>query len=677
MTARRRPPPPRRRREGLVTAVVFVLLIHLGATTTAWLDPLGAEALRAGWRAALGSLATPLPILALAPLALPAGRWRTSATLALAFGLLLAGALGIGGQVGEALAAGVRTVAGGEGLLALLYLLATALVWRSGLAAVLGRLAALGRVRMAALWRSRPRSPQARRPRPAKRASAPAPQPPAPPADPARSAKRRPAASAAASPRREPAMAEYRLPTTLLKRAERSPAEPRAELERLGEDVRQTLREVTGVDPRLVDIAVGRSVIRLEFEVPSSSPLGRIRGAAENIALTTASVGKVRVVAPVPGRGTVAVEIPRRTVSTLRLREALESPEAAANPDSPLSFIMGSKVDGTLLTVDLAKLPHMLIAGATQSGKSVFINTLLLNLIYRNPPSRLKLILIDMKRVELAFYRDIPHLLVPIVTTTDAALNALEWACREVDRRYAKLEEVGAKDLFEHNRKAAVPMPWVVIVIDELSPLLDHGRGRVLESLSDLSERARAAGLHIVASMQRPDARKLDGSIKANLPGKVSFRLGTRADSTTIFGRGGAEDLLGRGDLYFDSPQFGDLIRCQAPLVETEEIEAVLDYLREHYGSASYDPGVQEELTVAATVGHDPLEGVSPGDRELLDRIRDGMAGEEAISVSQLQRQYGIGYNKAARLMMLMERLGWVAKDAAAAAGKKSWSVRV
>ena len=470
----------------------------------------------------------------------------------------------------------------------------------------------------------------------------------------------------------KPSSKGYHIPTELLHKPEPVIEMGMQEVKDMADIIIKTLKDCAGSETFYESCAQGRSVVRFEFRVSPSANLSKIRSSAENIAVAIASVGKVRIEAPVIGKSTIAVEIPQRNKSILRLSEVIKNQKNA----NGLNFIMGARVDGSLFNVDLASLPHMLIAGATQSGKSVFVNTLLLNLIYNKSPKDLKLILADMKKVELTLYKDIPHLLVPIVSTPDPALNALDWARVEVDRRYELLEESKTKNLEEYNKKSKNKLPYIVIVLEELSALLITSKNRVIESLSDLSERARAAGVHLIATMQRPDSKKLDGSVKANLPGKVSFRLGTRSDSITVFGKGGAENLLGRGDLYFDSPTHPELIRCQAPLVETEEIEKVLDYLIKNYGEAEYDKSVEGEvITPIDEINDDILEGMSSTDRQLINDIRQRIKDEDAISVSQLQRLFGIGYNKASRMMMIMEQLNWVHQDPNTSAGKKGWVV--
>lgn len=470
----------------------------------------------------------------------------------------------------------------------------------------------------------------------------------------------------------KPKIKSYHIPTELLHKPEPVIEMGIQEVKDMADIIIKTLKDCAGSETFYESCAQGRSVVRFEFRVSPSANLSKIRSSAENIAVAIASVGKVRIEAPVIGKSTIAVEIPQRNKSILRLSEVIKNQKNA----NGLNFIMGARVDGSLFNVDLASLPHMLIAGATQSGKSVFVNTLLLNLIYNKSPKELKLILADMKKVELTLYKDIPHLLVPIVSTPDPALNALDWARIEVDRRYELLEESKTKNLEEYNKKSKNKLPYIVIVLEELSALLITSKNRVIESLSDLSERARAAGVHLIATMQRPDSKKLDGSVKANLPGKVSFRLGTRSDSITVFGKGGAENLLGRGDLYFDSPTHPELIRCQAPLVETEEIEKVLNYLIKNYGEAEYDKSVEGEvITPIDEINDDILEGMSSTDRQLINDIRQRIKDEDAISVSQLQRLFGIGYNKASRMMMIMEQLNWVHQDPNTSAGKKGWVV--
>lgn len=655
---------------GVLPGVIFFILLHLTATTTTWLGPLG-SLYKSTWYPLVGPSSPILPLIifgiVLSAWGEDQSKWRYALLPYLPLAL---GSLGWGGAMGDWTVDKLTYILGAGGV--------ETIHW--------GAIIAINWTFFGGFWRtlfsatnereseSRPPTQTKRR---RKRQTVPPTLPESQDSPPKKRRKRvkKKVASSPESPT-SPETPPYAIPLELLTKAEKAPSEPKRELSAIADAIVNTLADIAQIEPVWLNTDVGRTVIRVELEVPHSTNLGKVRGAAENIALAVSSPGKVRVIAPVVGKGTIAIEIPRKKKSTLRLREVLES-EALSHDDHPLAFVMGTQVSGGLLVENLAEMPHLLIAGATQSGKSVFANTFLLNLIYRNSPDQLRLILMDMKKVELTLYKDIPHLLVPIITSTEHALNALDWACRETDRRYDLLGDLGVKNLKEYNRRAEDPLPYIVVVIEELSALLNQSKGRVQEYLSDLSERSRAAGIHLVATMQRPDSKKLDGSIKANLPGKISFRLGTRADSITIFGTKGAEDLLGRGDLYFDGPNHPELVRCQAPLVETKEIDGVLDYLRDTFGMAKYDESLSTVVKSGGGGGGGMREGIPKKDQDFLDQIRGEIGEMDKLSISGLQRQFGIGYNKAARLMMFMEKLGWVSQDPDSKAGQKGFVVHL
>ncbi|MHA2620725.1 MAG: DNA translocase FtsK [bacterium JZ-2024 1] len=452
---------------------------------------------------------------------------------------------------------------------------------------------------------------------------------------------------------------KYHLPLDLLDDPKPVPEPSRDEVERKGQTILQIVERLARVKPELVQVTWGGRLLRFELMVPAYTDLNRLRNLSDNLAMALASQGDVMITAPVPGKNTVLVEVPRHIKVEVSLKEMLASP-AFANAKSSLAFVLGKSVEGEAMVANLDDLPHLLIGGATGSGKSVFLNSLALSLMYLSPPSRVRLILIDPKQVDFSGFEGIPHLLVPIITKPKEAVKALEWAVHETQRRYELLKQKGYANLREYHAKEKDRIPYVVIIIDELNYLLKETReGRDVERyFGALSQIARAAGIHLAVATQRPDARRIEGGIKANLPARISFKLSSKVDSITILDTVGAEKLLGRGDMLVILPDSDKPIRLQAPYVSPGEISRVVRYAIEQYGIAQYDHEVMESLRV------DEEEEISLDDLEedagLMQEIRDFLMGQEEVSVSLLQRKFRIGYNKASRLMDLLERLGWV-----------------
>lgn len=449
----------------------------------------------------------------------------------------------------------------------------------------------------------------------------------------------------------------YQIPFELLDAPPPEKEDSEAEIERKGERILFLLEKMAKVEARIVDVQSSPRVVRYELSVPAYVDLNRIRSAADNIAMSLAARGDVIIQAPVPGKETIAVEVPRAYRGDVSLRQILQS-SAFMNSPSPLTIAIGKDLEGRILIATLDDMPHLLIGGSTGSGKSVFLTALVVSLIYKSPPSQVRMILVDPKQVDLSNFEDIPHLLVPIVTAPKMAVKALGWAVEETQRRYQFLKEQGFKKISEYNEKAKDPIPYIVIIIDELNFLLKETReGREVERyFASLSQIARAAGIHLAVATQRPDAKRIEGGIKANLPARISFKLSSKADSMTILDMTGAEKLLGKGDLLFASPSLDKPCRLQAPYVSPEELERVAEYLKENYGTAQYDEEVMNSLIVEEEEG----ENIEVEDPELLEQVKEMLLTLDEVSVSLLQRRFRIGYNKASRLMDELERLGWV-----------------
>lgn len=451
----------------------------------------------------------------------------------------------------------------------------------------------------------------------------------------------------------------YHLPLNLLNDPKPVPEPSRDEIERKAQVILQIVERLARVKPELIQTTWSGRILRFELMVPAYTDLNRLRNVSDNLAMALASQGDVMITAPVPGKNTVLVEVPRNVKVEVSLKEMLTSP-TFAEASSPLAFVLGKSVEGETMIAHLDDLPHLLIGGSTGSGKSVFLNSLVLSLMYRSAPSRVRLILIDPKQVDFSGFEGIPHLLVPIITKPKEAVKALEWAVNETQRRYELLKQKGYANLKEYREKEKDDLPYVVVIIDELNYLLKETReGRDVERyFGALSQIARAAGLHLAVATQRPDARRIEGGIKANLPARISFKLSSKVDSMTILDTTGAEKLLGRGDMLVSLPDSDKPVRLQAPYVSPEEIARVVRYAIDQFGMAQYDLEVLESLRVEEDedIRLEDLEE----DPALMQEIREFLLDQEEVSVSLLQRKFRIGYNKASRLMDILEKLGWV-----------------
>ena len=423
--------------------------------------------------------------------------------------------------------------------------------------------------------------------------------------------------------------------------------------------IKSTL-ESFGIAVQMAEVNVGPTVTQYTFTPPAGVKLNKITTLDTNLALSLAA-HPIRIEAPIPGKSTVGVEIPNKTIAMVRLRGVIEGPEWAAQT-TPLTFALGRDVSGIPMFTDLAKMPHMLIAGATGSGKSAMINSFLTSLLYRNSPNDMKLILVDPKRVELGLYNDIPHLLTPVIVEPEKCISALKWAVAEMERRYKLLAEVGNRNIIEYNKAHAdEAMPYIVIVIDEMADLMVLAAADVESLIVRLAQMARAIGIHLVLATQRPSVDVITGIIKANIPARLAFSVASQVDSRTILDQMGAEKLLGKGDMLFSSPDFMKPRRIQGAFLDEKEVKAVTDFLREQRPPSYNDEVLNQKVVLGGgKSGGGGGAGAGDIDDELFDQAAEAVIRAGKASTSMLQRRLRVGYARAARLIDLLEEQGVV-----------------
>ena len=425
-----------------------------------------------------------------------------------------------------------------------------------------------------------------------------------------------------------------------------------------------------GVQARIIDVSRGPAVTRYELQPAAGVKISKVTGLADDIALNLSATG-VRIEAPIPGKPAIGIEVPNKIVAMVSIREMLDSP-TFQNAASPLTIALGKDITGGVAVGDIAKMPHVLIAGATGSGKSVCINSIIISLLYKSSPDQVKFLMIDPKVVELGVYNGIPHLLVPVVTDPKKAAGALAWAVAEMLKRYKTFAETGVRDLKGYNRLAEEngqlpPMPQMVIIIDELADLMMASPKDVEDSICRLAQMARAAGMHLVIATQRPSVDVITGLIKANIPSRISFAVSSAVDSRTILDGGGAEKLLGRGDMLFAPVGAPKPMRIQGCFVTDQEVERVVTFIKEGEKPA-YDEAVIQEIDrqAAASGGKGDRGGSAGGDSgdegedDLLTDAIEVVVEAGLASTSLLQRRLKVGYARAARLVDEMEQRGIV-----------------
>lgn len=419
-----------------------------------------------------------------------------------------------------------------------------------------------------------------------------------------------------------------------------------------------------GIQAKVLNVTHGPAITRYELQPAPGVKVSRIVNLVDDIALNMAAAG-VRIEAPIPGKPAVGIEIPNESISMVSLRDVLDSKEFANNPSS-LACALGKDIAGKNVLIDLAKMPHVLIAGATGSGKSVCINTLINSIIYRATPEEVRLILIDPKVVELSIYNGIPHLLIPVVTDPKKASGALSWAVMEMDHRYKRFAGAGVRDIRGYNanlKEGEEPMPKIVVIIDELADLMMVAPGEVEDSICRLAQLARAAGIHLVIATQRPSVNVITGVIKANIPSRIAFAVSSQIDSRTILDGAGAEKLLGKGDMLYAPQGSNKPLRVQGCFVSDDEVTQVVEYVKQRH-DVSYNEDVIEHLNNAETEQAAPEQPEATHEHvdELLQQAIEIAVESGQASISMLQRRLRIGYARAGRLIDEMAVRGIVAQ---------------
>lgn len=411
------------------------------------------------------------------------------------------------------------------------------------------------------------------------------------------------------------------------------------------------------IDGDVVRTYTGPIVTTFEFRPAPHIKVSKILTLQDDLAMAL-KAQTIRIQAPIPGKDVVGIEVPNQNLETIYLKEILES-EIFKNASSPLTMALGKDIVGAPFVTDLKKLPHLLIAGTTGSGKSVGINAMLLSLLYRNSPQTLRLMMIDPKMLEFSIYNDIPHLLTPVITEAKKAITALANMVAEMERRYKIMSQTRTKNIESYNEKmkseGGEQFPYIVVIIDELADLMMTSGKDVELYIGRLAQMARASGIHLIVATQRPSVDVVTGLIKANLPSRISYRVGQRIDSKVILDQMGAESLLGRGDMLFTPPGSPGVIRLHAPFASEKEIETIVNFLKEQQDVIYDEKFLAEEGSsagsVAGALGEDELD-------ELYEEAKEIILSEQKTSISYLQRRLKIGYNKAANIIEQMEKMG-------------------
>lgn len=409
------------------------------------------------------------------------------------------------------------------------------------------------------------------------------------------------------------------------------------------------------IDGDVVRTYAGPVVSTFEFKPAANVKVSRILNLQDDLAMAL-SAESIRIQAPIPGKDVVGIEIPNATVDTIYLRDLLDS-KLFKESSSPLTIVLGKDIVGRPFITDLKKLPHLLIAGTTGSGKSVGINAMILSLLYKNSPDQLRLLMIDPKMLEFSIYNDIPHLLTPVITKPKQAIVALNNMVFEMERRYGLMSENRTKNIENYNEKVKKEggehLPYIVVIIDELADLMMTSGKDVEHSIARLAQMARASGIHLVVATQRPSVDVVTGLIKANLPSRISYRVGQRIDSKIILDQQGAESLLGKGDMLFTPPGSTGLVRLHAPWSTEEEIEKIVNFIKSQR-APNYNKSFLVEENENSYSSNDTYEELDP----LFDEARNVVLSDRKTSISYLQRKLQIGYNKSARLIEQLENEG-------------------
>jgi S-DNA-T family DNA segregation ATPase FtsK/SpoIIIE len=489
----------------------------------------------------------------------------------------------------------------------------------------------------------------------------------------AESKERRPLFGGKPKPHAPPKFVNYVAPPLdLLKAAMEKPTT--GDLRGNANIIKRTL-ESFGIPVEMGEVNVGPKVTRYTLKPAEGVKLSRIVALNQDLALALAA-HPIRIEAPIPGKSLVGIEVPNKAAALVRLGSLMAYPEFHAA--GPLGFILGRDVTGEPLYANLEKMPHLLIAGATGSGKSVMIHTLVLSMLYKNSPANLKFVMIDPKRVELTIYQNIPHLVSAVVTENKKAISVFRWAISEMERRYELLQGAGSRDITSYNKNGGKnePLPYIVIIVDELADLMTSYGREVEGSIVRLAQMARATGIHLVLTTQRPSVEVITGLIKANITGRIALQVASQIDSRTILDTSGAEKLLGGGDLLFQSAELSKPKRIQGAYVSEEEITTVASFIREHnlggadtaeevgvdFAEGGASAGAGAALGTGSATGDvfEEFAGASGDDDELYEEAVAVVSEAQKASASLLQRRLSVGYARAARLLDLMEERGVV-----------------
>lgn len=475
-----------------------------------------------------------------------------------------------------------------------------------------------------------------------------------------------------------PPIPEYELPPTslLVYSASLDPRKDSNETEMTAKNLVETLRSF-GVQTSIIGVSKGPTVTRYELQPAAGVKISRITNLTNDLALNLAASG-IRIEAPIPGKAAVGIEVPNKTKAMVRMREMIES-EEFQKAKSKLTVTLGRDIAGKYVFADLAKMPHLLIAGTTGSGKSVCVNSFILSILYKAKPNEVKLIMIDPKMVELPIYNGIPHLLIPVVTDPKKAAGALNWAVGEMMKRYNIFAETGVRDIDGYNRLIEMnkevdlegnpreKMPQIVIVIDELADLMMVAPNEVEDAICRIAQLARAAGIHLVVATQRPSVDVITGLIKANVPSRIALTVASLVDSRTILDTGGAEKLLGNGDMLFAPVGSVKPARVQGCYVSDEERESVINFVKQGFENRAYDENIAKEIeNIVISGGKGSKAGASSEDSDLseedpmLEEAIELAVDSGQISTSALQRRFRLGYARAGRIVDMMEQKGIV-----------------
>jgi S-DNA-T family DNA segregation ATPase FtsK/SpoIIIE len=432
-----------------------------------------------------------------------------------------------------------------------------------------------------------------------------------------------------------------------------------------------------GIDTEMGAYSVGPTVTQYTMKPADGVRLSRITALSNDLALSLAA-HPIRIEAPIPGKSLVGIEVPNKTIAIVNLRDLLNSAEFK-NRETNTVIAVGEDVAGKSWVADLARMPHLLVAGSTGSGKSVCLNGIILSLLYSNGPDDLKLILVDPKRVEFPIYNGIPHLITPVITDTKKTINSLKWAIGEMDRRFDVLAKVSKRDIKSYNAGAKEKLPYIVIIVDELADLMASAGAEIEACIIRLAQMSRAVGIHLILATQRPSVDVITGLIKANITSRIAFSVGSVIDSRTILDTSGAEKLLGRGDMLFMTAELSKPKRLQCAYVSEDDAKRVTEFLKENYDKPEYNEQVTEKQKVQIQIGGNGMTIDSDDSDALIEDAMEIIMSAGKASASLLQRRLSVGYARAARILDILEQQGIIspadgAKPREVLVKKEAWA---